>query len=74
MLREGADVDVLKRDPATFAVRQPGLRIDVVEFCRHDQPRLDGDAIGARSEPAKSQDVGPKASRAGRVLRVFPHR
>jgi hypothetical protein len=28
-------------------IGEPGLRIDVVELCRHDQRRHDGGAIGA---------------------------
>jgi hypothetical protein len=57
--------------PATFAVRQPGLRIDVVEFCRHGQPRLDGDAIGARSEPAKARTWGPRQAAQGAFSAFF---
>ena len=40
---------------ASEHVRQPGLRIDVVELCRHDEGRHDGGAVsatfGASEEP-----------------------
>src|SRR5215475_24697 len=42
-------------------VCEPGLRIDVVELCRHDQRRHDGGAVGAAIRAGEEPGFAPES-------------
>ena len=50
-------------------VREPGLRVDVVELCRHDQCRHDGGAIGTALGAGEEPGLAAEGKAAQCALR-----
>src|SRR5579859_1241039 len=54
---------------ASEHIREPGLRIDVVELCRHNQRYHDGGAVGTTFGAGEEPGLAAQGKAAQRTLR-----